>query len=68
MFLFTFSTLKRLLDMTRTYSEMHPTDKYSQHMIWPVWLNGWVFVYELSGWGSSPVAVTQTSDFAPASS
>ena len=30
---------------------MHRTDKYSQHSstIWPVWLNGWVFVYELSG-------------------
>ena len=32
-----------------TYSQMHRTDKYSQHssIIWPVWLNGWVFVYEL---------------------
>ena len=32
---------------------MHRTDKYSQHssIIWPVWLNGWVFVYELSGCG-----------------
>ena len=32
---------------------MHPTDKYSQHgsIIWPVWLNGSVFVYELSGCG-----------------
>ena len=32
---------------------MHHTDKYSQHssIIWPVWLNGWVFVYELSGCG-----------------
>ena len=32
---------------------MHSTDKYSQHssIIWPVWLNGWVFVYKLSGWG-----------------
>ena len=39
--------------MTRTYSQMHRTDKYSQHssIIWPVWLNGWVFVYELSGSG-----------------
>ena len=28
-------------------------NKYSQHssIIWPVWLNGWVFVYELSGCG-----------------
>ena len=32
---------------------MHHTDKYSQHssIIWPVWLNGWVFVYKLSGCG-----------------
>ena len=32
---------------------MHRIGKYSQHrqIIWPVWLNGWVFVYELSGWG-----------------
>ena len=44
-------TLKRVRDMIRTYSQMHRTDKYSQHssIIWPVWLNGWVFVYELSG-------------------
>ena len=35
-------TLKRVRDMTRTYSQMHRTDKYSQHssIIWPVWLNG----------------------------
>ena len=39
--------------MIRTYIQMHRTDKYSQHssIIWPVWLNGWVFVYELSGCG-----------------
>ena len=31
-------TLKRVRDMTRTYSQMHATDKYSEHssMIWPV--------------------------------
>ena len=36
-------------DKYRTYR----TDKYSQNssIIWPVWLNGWVFVYELSGCG-----------------
>ena len=47
-------TLKHVCDMTRTYSQMHRTDKYSEHssIIWPVWLNGWVFVYELSGCGS----------------
>ena len=46
-------TLKRVRYMTGTYSQMHCTDKYSQHssIIWSVWLNGWVFVYELSGCG-----------------
>ena len=38
-------TLKRARDTTRTYSQMHRTDKYSQHSstIWPV--------YKLSGCG-----------------
>ena len=38
--------IKRVRDMTRTYSQMHRTDKYSEHssVIWPVWPNGWVFV------------------------
>ena len=46
-------TLKRVCDITKTYSEMHLTDKYSQHstVIWLIWLNGWVLVYELSGCG-----------------
>ena len=37
----------------RTYIEMHRTDDYSQHnsIMWPVWLNGWVFIYKLSGCG-----------------
>ena len=32
---------------------MHRTDKYSQcsSIIWSVWLNGWVFVYEVIGCG-----------------
>ena len=40
-------------EMLRRYSRMHRTDKNSQHssIIWPVWLNGRVFVYELSGCG-----------------
>ena len=35
-------TLKRIRDMTRTYNQMHRTDKYSEHSstIWPVWPNG----------------------------
>ena len=45
--------VKHVRDMTRTYSRIQYTDKYSQHssIFWPVWLNGWVFVYELSGCG-----------------
>ena len=44
-------TLKRLRDTIIIYSQMHHTDKYSQHssIIWPIWLHDWVFVYELSG-------------------
>ena len=66
-------TLKRVRDMARTYSQMHRTDKYSEHrsIIWPVSLNGWVFAYELSGSGfesscnhlhSSPFGTLSTSD------
>ena len=35
-------TLKCIRDMTRTYSQMHHTDKYPEHssIIWPVWPNG----------------------------
>ena len=46
-------TLKFVRDMKKTYNQMHRTDKYSQHwsIIWPVWPNGWLFVYELSGCG-----------------
>ena len=35
-------TLKRVRGMTRIYSQMHCTDKYSEHslIIWPVWPNG----------------------------
>ena len=46
-------TLKRVLDMIITYSQMHHANKYSQlsSIIRPLWLDGWVFVYELSGCG-----------------
>ena len=46
-------TLKRIYDMIRTYSQMHHANKYSQQssIIWPVWLNGRVFLCELSGCG-----------------
>ena len=44
-------TLKCARDMIITYSQMHRTDKYPQHssIIWLVWVNSRVFVYELSG-------------------
>ena len=46
-------TLKRILDMIITYSQMLRTHNYSKHssISWPVWLNGWVFVCNLSGCG-----------------
>ena len=36
-----------------TYKQIHRTDKFSQHssIIWPVWLNVWALVYELSDCG-----------------
>ena len=39
-------TLKCVHDMTRTYSQIYHTDKYSEHslIIWLVLQNGWVFV------------------------
>ena len=45
-------TLKRVRDI-RTHGQMHRTGKYLQHssIIWPVWLNGWMFTYELSSSG-----------------
>ena len=44
-------TLKRVGDMIRTDSQMYRTDKYSQQrsIIWPVGINGCVFVYEITG-------------------
>ena len=46
-------TLKLVCDMIITYSQIHRADKCSQDssIIWSVWLNGWVNVYELSGCG-----------------
>ena len=46
-------TLKCVRGMIRTYNQTHCTDKHSQHssIIWPIWLNGWVFIYELRGCG-----------------
>ena len=38
---------------TYLYGAFECTDKYSEHssIIWPLWPNGWVFIYELSGSG-----------------
>ena len=46
-------TLISVRDIIRTNSQMHRPDKYSQHssIICPVWINGWVLIYELSGCG-----------------
>ena len=45
--------LKCVRDMIITYSQMHRADKYSHYssIIWSVWPNGWVFVWELGGCG-----------------
>ena len=50
---FKWFTVKHVYDVVKTYCQMHHTNKYSQQssIIWPVWLNGWVFVYELGGRG-----------------
>ena len=49
-------TQKLVHDMIITYSQMHHNDKYSHYssIIWWVWLNGWMFVDELSGCGFEP--------------
>ena len=43
--------LECVRDMIRTHSQMHRTDMYSKRssIFLPIWLNGWVFVYELIG-------------------
>ena len=62
-------TLKRVRHMIRTYSQMHRTDKYSEHssIIWLVWPNGSVLVDKLSGSVfESSCSHLKTSDFASA--
>ena len=46
-------TLKLVRNMITTLKQMHCPDKNSQHslIIWPVWLNVWKLVCELSDWG-----------------
>ena len=41
-------TLKLVWYMVITYIQLHRTDMLSRHssIIWPAWLNGWVFDYE----------------------
>ena len=59
-------TQKAVHDMIKACSQMHRTDDYSQRssIIWPVWLNDWVFVCELSGCGFA----SRCCHFAPVSS
>ena len=58
---------KRVRGMIKTCSLIHRTGRFSKHslIIWPVWFSGLVLVFELSGYSSTPVAVTYTSDFKP---
>ena len=60
--------VKHVRDMTRTYSQIQHTDNYSQHssIFWPVRLNGWVFIYELSGCGFESSRSHLISDLPPA--
>ena len=46
-------TVKHARGMIITYSQMHRTNEFSHHssIIWPVWLNDSLFVYEQSGCG-----------------
>ena len=46
-------SMKRVCDVIITYSQMHLLHKCSQHnsIIWSVWLNVKVFVYESNGCG-----------------
>ena len=57
-------TLKCARNMIITYSWMHRTDKYSQQssIIWSVWRNGWVFVYEIR-WVRVPLKSLEKSVF-----
>ena len=64
--------MKRVLEMTRAYSQMHRADNYSEDSltIYPVWPNRWVFIYKLSdsGFESSCCHSQSFADFAAASS
>ena len=56
-------TLKRIYDMIRIHKQLHHVHKYSQHSsnILPIWLNGFMCVYESRFLISNQVAVTQIS-------
>ena len=58
-------TLKGARDITRTYSLIHCTDKYSQHCsnVWPFSLICWVFIYELSACEFKPTCSHLNSRF-----
>ena len=56
--------------MTKIYSPVHCTDKYSEHssVIWSVWRNGWLLIYKLVVQGLSLGAISYILDFPLASS
>ena len=45
------SLLERGAKETRTHNHLvhKPTLNHLLNLVWPVWLNGWVFVYEIKG-------------------
>ena len=56
--------------MTRTYSQRHSTDKYPENssIIWSVWPNRWVVVYELSDSWFKPCSSQVNLNFVPRAS
>ena len=46
-------TKKRVGNTIRTHSQIHRTDKYSEHssIIWSILPTGWLFIHELKGSG-----------------
>ena len=62
-------TLKCMRDTIRIYSQTHFTDStQSSSIIWPVWLNCWVFVHKLRGCGFESLKLQILWLFQPMSS
>ena len=62
--------MKRVRDLIRKHSQMHHTDRYSQHsrILWPAGINGPVIVYKLSRCVLESRCCRLNSDIAPVSS